>query len=221
MSLNTYQDLIGEIVDVLADESLDAKAPTFIQMAEAKFNRILNTLPQEQRATHVLEAGEDGAFSPYITIPAQFSGIKRLTLLADTNVELEYLTPLVFSEKFVDEAPGIPIAYTIEGVQIKLGPTPGGAYTVEQVYSTDLRPLSDKEGEESNWLLRQAPDTYLYTCLVQAEMYLVDDARMPAWKELSDTSLVELRRWDIDNRYPSGMAMPAGNAQSHPSIPQG
>ena len=203
MTINTYADLIGEISDVLAVEELTEKAPTFIQLAEARFDRLLNTLPQEVRAIHTFEEDTDGTFSKYVTIPFEFSGVRRLTLIADPSVSMTYMTPQALDQKYVNQTSGIPRDYSIEGVEIVVGPTPDSDYQMEQIFTRDLRPLSNEDGETSNWLLRQAPDVYLYQSLVMAEAYLIDDNRVGIWKTLADESIAELLKWDRDNRTPT------------------
>lgn len=197
--IQTYNDLIGEIQSFMADESIGDRAPTFIQFAEARFNRVLNTLPQEVRGKHVTEAGE-----PYATIPPDFSGVRRMSIDSSSGGgPLDYMTPTALSDKYANQPQGQPRNYTVEGVEIKFGPIPDAEYTVEQVFTRDLRALSNEDGEESNWMLRQHPDVYLAQSLVMAEMYLVDDARMATWKSIADEWVAEIKRWDRDNRTPS------------------
>ena len=202
MTIETYADLLGEIEDHLASEELSAKAPLFVQFAESRFNRVLDTLPTEVRAEHLVEEGQK-----FITVPNFFSGLSRLTLqTTDKEPVLDYLTPKALGIKYRNLVPGEPRDFTIEGPQIVLGPIPDAEYTLLALYTRDLRPLTLSEEDNSNWLLLRAPDIYLYQSLVAAESYLIDDQRIVLWKQLADEGLKELIDWDRDNRTPDDIA---------------
>ncbi len=202
MTIESYSDLLGEIVDHLASEELDAKAALFVQFAEARFKRLLDTLPQEVRAQQTVDEGQQ-----FITIPNFFAGLRRLTLeTEDREVVLKYLSPRALGIKYDDLVPEEPRDFTIEGPQIKLGPIPDAAYTLLALYTRDIRPLGLAEEEQTNFLLIRAPDLYLYQSLVAAEGYLIDDERMVIWKALADQGIQELIRWDRDNRTPADVA---------------
>lgn len=200
--ISTYQDLVGEISDMLASEELASKAPNFIQMAESSFNRVLDTLAQETRARHYPEAGTDR-----ITIPNDFSGVRTLRLIAGgQKYRLTYMTPEQMVEEYGKGSAGQPKNFTIEGVEIVLAPVPDATYTIEAIYSRDLRPLAEDSASSSNWLLRQAPDIYLYQSLIQAEAYLHNDERIGTWKALADGAIAQLLKWDRNNRFPADVA---------------
>ena len=202
MTIETYADLLGEIVDHLASEELSSKAPLFVQFAESRFNRVLDTLPTEVRATHLVNPDQK-----YVTVPNFFSGLSRLTLkTADREVVLNYLTPRALGIKYDSLVPGEPRDFSIEGPQIVLGPIPDAEFTLLALYTRDLRPLALTEEDQSNWLLLRAPDIYLYQALVAAESYLIDDSRIVLWKQLADEGLKELIDWDRDNRTPDDVA---------------
>ena len=200
--IETYADLLGEIVDHLASEEVSSKAPLFVQFAEARFNRKLDALPQEVRAEHLVTAGDK-----FITVPAFFSGVRRLTLrTADREPILGYLTPNALGAKYDDLVPGEPRDYTLEGPQLVLGPIPDAEYTLLALYTRDVRPLTLSEENDVNWLLLRAPDLYLYQSLVAAEGFLKNETSIILWKQLADEGMLELIRWDRDNRTPADIA---------------
>jgi len=66
--------------------------------------------------------------------------------------------------------------------------------------------LSDSNAD--NWLLRDAPDVYLYGALIQSAPYLNDDARAETWASLYSTAIQSLQRASDDTRFAgSGIRM--------------
>ena len=57
---------------------------------------------------------------------------------------------------------------------------------------TDLTSLSDSN--TSNWMLQNHPDVYLYGALLEAQPYLMDDARIPVWAQIFERVVSEVRR---------------------------
>ncbi|MCA8339884.1 hypothetical protein LGM81_29625, partial [Burkholderia multivorans] len=57
-----------------------------------------------------------------------------------------------------------------------------------------IEPLS--ETNESNWLLEDAPDIYLFGALHEAAVYVRDDARATVWMQKRDLAIDELTAED-------------------------
>lgn len=55
----------------------------------------------------------------------------------------------------------------------------------------DVTTLSD--GNTSNWLLTNHPDVYLYGALLEAQPYLMDDARIATWAQIFERVVAEVR----------------------------
>ena len=64
MAIASYADLKTSIANFLARSDLTAQIPDFIQLAEARINRELETREQEKRSTATLVAGDE-----YISLP--------------------------------------------------------------------------------------------------------------------------------------------------------
>src|SRR5688572_30751641 len=79
--ITDYISLQTAVTEYLArdqDATLIARIPTFIQLAEAKFNRQLFVRQMEQRATAVVDLGSNEP--EFISLPADFQSMRRVRL---------------------------------------------------------------------------------------------------------------------------------------------
>jgi hypothetical protein len=90
---------------------------------------------------------------------------------------------------------GKPNCYTIEGLQLRLGPPPDTALPVVIDYIQGLPSLGGRT--TSNWLLKQSPDLYLYGSLAAAEGYIGNDERVPAWLQMREAAFERVRQESI------------------------
>src|SRR3954469_4449933 len=85
-TITTYATLVTAVTEYLArdqDTTLIARIPTFIQLAEAKFNRELFVRQMETRATTTVDTS---ATSPeFITLPAGFQSMRSVRLWSVTG----------------------------------------------------------------------------------------------------------------------------------------
>jgi hypothetical protein len=175
--MNTYAELRSTIADYLNRDDLTAVIPTFIRLAESKFNRKLRVRQMTKRATAEIETA---FFAP----PADWLETKEFQLNTNPITKLDYITEgfgnQLRATRFT--APGRPRFYTVVGNQLEFIPTPDTTYDGELTYYANIPSLSDSN--TSNWLLAYAPDLYLYGALVEAEPYLKNDERLSVWGEL-------------------------------------
>src|SRR5436190_14276226 len=76
-----YASLQSAVTEYLArdqDVTLIARIPTFIQLAEAKFNRQLFVRQMEQRATALVDLGSSEP--EFVSLPADFQSMRRVRL---------------------------------------------------------------------------------------------------------------------------------------------
>lgn len=176
----TYSWLKAEIVDHLRRPDLgeNAKPDVFILLAEARINNDSNLVCNELKAQVSRQATYVQVNSPVIAQPddmARLAGIffidasgRRIKLQPSANDEADRYT---FS---------VPAFFEL---------TSGGYAIYPKAFSPDLnfviqyyqktQPLSDDV--QTNWLLENAPDLYLYASLLAASPYIQDDSRIPIW----------------------------------------
>jgi len=180
MSFDSYTSLKAEITDYLARNDLADKIPTFIRLAEAKFNRSLFVRQMEQRATALVLADSDEP--EYISLPSDFQSMRRVRLSSVSGKpRLDFRSGVQADEyrQATADVRGMPRYFTVFGDEIELIPTPDAAYTIEMIYRKVVPALSD--ANPSNWLLACAPDAYLYGALLESAPYIKDDERIAVW----------------------------------------
>ena len=185
MALDTFSGLKTTIADYLNRDDLTSIIPSFITVAEAKFNRKLRVRQMIKRATATID-------TQYFAFPSDFLQAKELQLNTNPITYLDYVTQNQGDYSSANEyiTVGKPVKYTIIGTQIQVIPTPDTSYTGELTYYGKIPALSDSN--TSNWLLAYAPDLYLYGALLEATPYLKDDERLATWSTLYANSLGDI-----------------------------
>ncbi len=177
MALNDLGALKAAVAGLLNRSDLTAVIPDFITLLEAQVNRETRFRNRRMETTVALAFSDARA-----ALPADFLEARSLTWLSVPRVRLAYLTPGPFEDAFATDTPGVPTAYTLEGDQLKLGPTPNTAAGARLLYLRRLPALA-ADGD-SNWLLADHPDVYLYGAALHAAPYLGDDGRLAVWTTL-------------------------------------
>ena len=185
MALDTFSGLKTTIADYLNRDDLTSIIPSFITLAEAKFNRKLRVRQMVKRATATVD-------TQYFAFPTDWLQAKQFVLNTNPITYLEYVTNFQGDELRATTviAVGKPQYYTFVGSQIEVIPTPDTGYTGELTYYGKIPALSDSN--TSNWLLAYAPDLYLYGALLEASPYLKDDERLAVWGNLYISSIGDI-----------------------------
>ena len=181
MSITTYAELQSSIADWLLRDDLTSVIPTFISLAEAKFNRRIRDYRMVKRATAQVDTA-------YFAIPSDWQENIRFQLNTSPITTLEYVTPdQAAEEKRLYNSSGRPAFFTMIGDQFQIVPAPDSTYDAELTYYAKIPVLS--ASNTSNWLLEKAPDIYLYAALMEAAPYLDDDARVQVWGGMLEQGL--------------------------------
>ena len=185
MALDTFSGLKTTIADYLNRDDLTSIIPSFITLAEAKFNRKLRVRQMVKRATAAID-------TQYFAFPTDWLQAKQFILNTNPITYLEYVTNFQGDELRATTviAVGKPQYYRFVGSQIEVIPTPDTSYTGELTYYGKIPALSDSN--TSNWLLAYAPDLYLYGALLEASPYLKDDERLAVWGNLYISSIGDI-----------------------------
>lgn len=169
MSITSYQDLQDAIANFLARDDLTTQIPNFIQLAEARMSRELETREQEKRVQATLTAGDE-----YIALPNDLREVREVKLNTSPVKVLSYFSPSGLDTSYASEGQGRPEGYSIVGKEMKLRPIPDSAYTAEIVYIGTLDAIS---ATSTPTLFLRSPDLYLYGALAEAYAYLLDEGR--------------------------------------------
>lgn len=185
MGITTYAELKSAIADWLLRDDLTAVIPSFVSLAEAKFNRNIRDYRMMKRLSVTVDA-------EYEDVPSDWLQTSRYQLDTTPITTLEFVTP----DQAAEEArrynsAGRPLFFSVVGTQFQHVPAPDAAYTGALTYYSRIPALSDSV--TTNWLLEAAPDVYLYGALMEAAPYLDDQEKLATWSGLMDRAMQNIR----------------------------
>jgi len=197
MALDTYDNLKAEIAEWLNRQDLTAKIPTFITLTETQIERTLRVRQMMARTSLTVDA-------QYEDLPADYLALHNAQLNTTPVQELQYV-PLNELDKVrarYYNTTGRPRYYSIVGDQIEFAPAPDTSYDGEIVYYQKIDRLGD--ATQTNWLLEDYPDLYLFGALMNAAPYLEDDPRVAMWGQGMQNILEDIRIADERGRAAAG-----------------
>ena len=196
MAIASYADLQTAIANFLARSDLTAQIPDFIQLAEARINRELETREQEKRSQATLTAGDE-----YIALPTDLREVREVKLITSPLTVLSYASPTDLDTQYSSNGSGKPLGYSIVGKEMKLRPVPDFAYTAEILYVGNVDTLS---AVSTPVLFLRSPDVYLYGALTEAYVYLLDETRAAQYDEKFTRAINEVRMDEERSHYGTG-----------------
>jgi len=170
MAITTYAELQTALGDWLNRADLDQKIPDFIRLAESTLNDVLRSADMVTQSTSIPITGGRA------TLPADALEIVYAQVASSEDEPLEQITPqqLTMLRRTRTRNAANPRFYAIVGRDIVVTPTPASG-SLDLDYYQRLPVLSDSN--TTNWLLTDSPHIYLYTSLLHATPFLMDDAR--------------------------------------------
>lgn len=205
MSITDYTTLQSTAIEYLAregDATLTARVPTFVQLFEAKMNRMLFVPQMEKRSTALVNLASDEP--EYIALPGDFQSMRTVRLNGVTGKpRLNFMTPTQLSDYrySIDNVTGQPIYFAVFGDEMELAPTPNEAYSLEMIYRANIPDLATNS---ENWLLTLAPDLYLYGTLMESAPYIKEDSRIQTWADGVSVALNDLNNLGARQSFDSG-----------------
>jgi hypothetical protein len=213
MAIGTYAELQTAVANWLDRDDLTDRIPEFIALAEAKMNRVLRISLMENISTAISTVGGQRDYP----LPAGFTGMKEFHLTTDPLIPLSYITPEMMTRMWAGSTKGKPQAFTLfsdAGVRkIRLGPSPDVVYTTSMLYLKKIDNLSVSNPTET--MLTENPDIYLYGALLEAEPFLMNDARIGTWASLLQKVAQDLQDRDNFDRH-SGSELRVINTTGYP-----
>jgi hypothetical protein len=182
------------IASYLGRTDLTAMIPTFISLAEARLQRELRTRQMLKSATATMTGGD-----PTVGLPTDFLEMRDLYIQGNPRMPVTYLSPSAFTRDARADESGKPFYYTVLASEFLFAPIPDGTKTLEILYYAKPTVLSDSNA--SNVFLANYPDALLYGALVEAEPYLINDARVQLWISLYDRAINSISESDEGSEY--------------------
>jgi hypothetical protein len=155
-----------------------------VTLATATFNRALRIPRMEARDTATLVA-------EYSSLPNDF--LELVAVRDSDGVPLRYVGRQEF-DLAKSGASSTNRIMTVEEGELRVWPAPtvSEPLAVTLLYYEELGALSDDA--DTNWLLTDYPDAYIYGALVHARVWLHDSARVVEAQAMYERALAELRR---------------------------
>lgn len=194
MSFTSYSDLQAAIAGYLARSDLTTQIPDFIRLAETRLRRDLR-IRQMLKSVTTATVGGDST----VELPSDFLEVRDFVVVGNPIQPLNYYSPSAFNRNTRSWESGKPVDYTVLANDFQLAPIPDGVYTVKMFYFAAPEFLSDTN--PSNAFLANTPDALLYGSLLEAEPYLMNDARINTWGTMFDRAMASITRSDEQGQY--------------------
>ena len=191
--------------------------PSILLLAEAEIARDIRTLVQEQRTTLT-------ANSRYTDMPSDFMEIRQI-FIDDNNGRrfMEYQTPEVLRENNTWLNGRSPSFYSLEGdedtggigdVRLVLAPEPSASSPsdVEVLYWARFPALVNDP--DTNWLLQNYYDVYLWQTLKQAAIFIQESELADTYDTNYQAARENTSRAENRKRYAAGGKQAYGNPRA-------
>lgn len=184
MALTTYSQLKSAVADWLNRTDLTSAIDyDFLPLAEAEMRRRIRR-STDTATLYVASA----AVSPPSDLAEPISlRINSGTVYQDTALQI--CSPSMLGDVLArwSGTSGRPTHVAYYDSQFHFAPEPDQSYDCTLVYVKQFTPLSGSN--PTNTILDEAPDIYLYGCLLQAAAYLEHDERVAMWKAKFDEAI--------------------------------
>ena len=194
MSVTSYTELKTEVQNWINKSSISGSADDFVTFAEAYLGTQLRTSKQMVLATGTVTDNP-------IDLSSELTRFKRIRSVSisvgGTDVVLSYISRDLMAARYSDDSNGVPAYYTLIGDSMYLDPAPNDTYTWTIMYYQGLVPLASAN---TNWLLADYPNIYLYASLAEAAVFAKDEKAATAYMALRDRYLGLLKSADLRDR---------------------
>lgn len=194
MAYTSYSDLQTSVANYLGRSDLTAVIPDFIRFAETRLARELRTRKMLKSATASMVAGD-----ARVALPTDFLEVRDLYTQGNPRMPVTYMSPSGFTRDARADESGLPVFYTVLSSEFQFAPIPDTAYVLEILYYAQPPVLSGSNS--SNVFLANYPDALLYGALLEAEPYLINDARSQTWALLYDRAVKNIQDSDQNSEY--------------------
>ena len=199
--MTTRAQLTSDLTSWLSRDDI-GESPLFdslLRNVEARIRRDVRAREQEVRL-------ELSVSAQYTDLPEDYLRMRSITIDSELDREIDFYPPQALrkSPVWVNRSvlsTGQPQAYSIESNQLVLAPAPNADSPVDitLVYVSSLPPLS--RGEDTNFVLREAYDLYLYGLLVEAAIFLEDQELLEQYKARYNESAASYNRSENRGRW--------------------
>jgi hypothetical protein len=165
--IETYDGLLAFVTAHLElDAESAAQLPTLLRKAEARIDRLC-MVPEREVSVAITTVSGDQT----VALPIDYRHLTNARFVGTSGRPLEQVSLGYLHDQYTNLS-GEPVVYAISDGSVHFGPVPDGAYTVRLTYFTKLENVT--EANQTNWLLSENPDVYVYALLFQTSTWLED-----------------------------------------------
>lgn len=171
MALVNYDDLVKSIVNWSHRKNIGTLIPDFIQLAETEMYNNEGWQLETRDMELVSTASTSGR---YLALPPGFEKARSIQLETGNGLQdVKFQAP----EQLIRQvATGLPRFFSVIGSEIEFDRVPDTAYTIQIQYYKKPDPLTVTN--QTNSVMTNHPNIYLFGALHQAFMYLEDTEQM-------------------------------------------
>lgn len=197
MTISNYNNLVLNLENYSKRTDASIAIPTFIALAENKIDQHLDL-----RNNETLDYATLNTDDRFINYPTRYHKLRSLQIVdGDCRIALRYKVP---QELLPKSQKGLPTFYTLTN-KIHFDVIPDKNYSLEMVYLMKLLPLSEER--QTNPVITEYPNLYLYACLEQLYRWAQDYASAAEYKQLFLEEVTMVNNTERRERYGSGIAM--------------
>ena len=198
MAIQNYGELKTACANWLKNSTIEQRIPEFIELAENKIYNKLDITDIETEVTLTIDQRE-------VALPSDYLEQRRHYIDVTEPVQrISYAAPewLWRYDAGWKNSSAFPRYYTIEANNLVFSPQPDSSYTGKWLYLARQPRLS--ADSDTNSILQEHTDLYLYGALMYAEGYLADDPRIAVWAAHFDDAMQDARMLGRRRRFPKG-----------------
>ncbi len=219
MAITTWTELQAAVANwlVRADTTLTDRVPEFNAMCEGWIAYGLDMgqvkiPPLRIRAMEATATPSMVAGTSTVALPTRYVAMRNIYINTNPKRKLSPVSPeqRIFERPFATA--GTPEFFSVEGDNIVLGPIPSTSDALSILYYQRFAPFST--GSDTNWLLVNSPNTYLFGNLYASSL-MTGNPKGPIWLGQFMGSIASLNEADKSDRY-SGGVLQIRNATSNP-----
>ena len=203
MAITTYAELKTAIANELDRSDISAEIIDFITLAESYIHhggRGGDPLRGREMET---EASISVAANVY-ALPSDYLGVIDVTAKTSPLRQLDVISKRAANDIYATRTTGYPNHYYVVGSNITV--LPYTSADIELTYYQEIPALADDN--TSNWLLAKMPNLYLRASLMEAGIFLRDDALAAPMKALTDSYIDTLNASYDTARFANGSMVP-------------
>ena len=201
MAISSYSELKTGIENYAANTENTSRLDEFIALCENRMwyghgDKGDPFYSAPLRITGMESTGDLTISAQTAAQPTGFLYARRLYLDISPKQDVDYLAPDRFwqSTEAQLSTTGKPKLFTIESTNFTFAPSPDDTYTGKLLYYAKLTGLSSSN--TTNWIITNAPQLYLYGCLLEFYIYTRNDAEIQKYAQLFSGAINSMNNQD-------------------------